>query len=273
MGALIGGAVVAVVGVILWIMKGKKEGQAGAMELADTSTVAAVKENFESISGSLGSGSFTHFVELKGKAHADSPLTSELAKEAVIYYKSTIVHKYERLEQKKDSNGRITNDWVKRTETVQDNEQWAEGWGVQDDSGFIAIDAAKAKLDTEKLLSKFEKGDNPQSGLNVNLGGLNLNIGGGKNDYRSIGYEYTEYGIKMGTDLYVLGDANDRDGILRVSKPKEKGQPFIVSTKSEDELVAGLGSSAKGLKIGAYVCWGLGVAGVIAGIVMMIAGK
>jgi E3 Ubiquitin ligase len=271
MGIIIGGAVVAIIGLILWMVKGKKEGQSAAMELADTATVAEVKENFESITGSLGSGSFTHFVELKGRAHAASPITSELAKEAVIYYKSSVIHKYERLEEKKDSQGKITKNWVKKTETVSENEHWANDWGVQDDTGFIAIDAAKAKLDTEKLMSKFEKGELQQSGLNVKIAGLNIGIGGsGQKDYRSIGYEYTETGIKMNTDLYVLGDANDRDGDLRVSKSQDKKQPFIVSTKSEDELVSGLGSSIKGLKIGAYICWGLGAVGVVVGAIMAV---
>lgn len=114
-------------------------------------------------------------------------------------------------------------------------------------------------------MSKFEKGDNP-SGLNVNLGGLKIGLGGaGSSDYRSIGYEYLEEGIKMGADLYVLGDANDRDGALKVSKPKDSKQPFIVSTKSEDELTAGLGSAIKGLKIGAFVCFGLGAVIIIVG--------
>lgn len=273
--ALIIGAIVAAVGIFFWIQKGKREGEGAAMALAETSTVAAVNENYQSISGSLGSGNFTHFVELKGQAHAESPLTSELAKEQVIYYKSQIVHKYERLEEKRDSNGKVNRRWVSRSETVQDNEQWADGWGLKDDSGFIEVDASKAKLDSEKLLSKHEQAEPQQSGLNVNLGGLKLNIGGGTNssNYRSKGYEYTEYGIKVGTDLYVLGDANDRDGVLRVSKPTERSQPFIVSTKSEDELVSTADSKAKGAKIGAYVCWGLGAAGIIAGLVMIIMGK
>ena len=273
--ALIAGAVVALLGLFFWIQKGKREGEGAAMELADTSTVAAVNENYQSITGSLGSGNFTHFVELKGQAHAEHPLTSELAQEKVIYYKAQVIHKYERLEEKRDSNGKINRRWVSRSETVQDNEQWADGWGLKDSTGFIEVDASKAKLHHEKLLSKHEQGNNPPQGLNVNLGGLKLNIGGGtsSNNYRSKGYEYLEYGIRVGTDLYVLGDANDRDGVLRVSKPTDRKQPFIVSTKSEDELVATAGSKAKSAKIGAYVCWGLGAAGVIAGLVMIIMGK
>ena len=265
MGMLIGGAVVAVVGLILWMLKGKKEGTSAKLELTDTSTIAEVNENFESISGSMGSGSFTHFVELKGAAHSDSPITSELANEAVVYYKSMVEHKYERLENKKDSDGKVTKQWVKHTDVVSENEQWAQGWGVKDSTGFITVDPAKAKLDTEQLMSKFEKGENQQSGLNIKLGGVSIGLGGGNSGHKTIGYNYKEIGIKMNADLYVLGDANDRDGALRVSKPQDKKQPFIVSTKSEDELVSGLGSSIKGLKIGAYVCWGLGALLVIAG--------
>ena len=115
-------------------------------------------------------------------------------------------------------------------------------------------------------MEKFERGDNMNSGLNLKLGGLNINLGSTNNGHKTIGYNYREIGIRMNTDLYVIGDANDRDGVLRVSKPKDKGQPFIVSTKSEDEIVSGLGSSIKGFKIGAYICWGLGAALAVAGL-------
>jgi hypothetical protein len=270
MGLLIGGAVIAVVGLILWIVKGKKEGTSAALELTDTSSVAEVNEVFQSISGSMGSGSFTHFCELKGVAHADSPLTAELSNEPVVYYKSIVEHKYERLENKKDSQGNISKQWVKHTDVVSDNERWADGWGIKDDTGFIKIDPAKAKLHTQELMEKFEKGEPQQSGLNIKLGGVSIGLGGGNNGHKTIGYNYREIGIKMNTNLYVLGDANDRDGELRVSDPKEKGQPFIVSTKSEDELVSGLGSSIKGLKIGAFVCWGLGGALAVAGLLKVV---
>ncbi|UKN02680.1 E3 ubiquitin ligase family protein [Paracrocinitomix mangrovi] len=270
MGYLIGAAVIAIVGLILWIVKGKKEGQSAAMELADTSKVSEVNELFESISGSMGSGSFTHFCEIKGVAYTDNPLKSQLAEAEVVYYKSVVEHKYERLENKKDSNGNITKQWVKHTDIVSENEQWAQGWGVKDETGFIKIDPGKAKLHTESLMSKFEQGEPQQSGLSVKIGGFSLGIGGGNNGHKTIGYNYREEGIKLNTELYVLGDANDRDGALKVSKPQDNKQPFIVSTKSEDELVSGLGSSIKGLKIGAFVCWGLGAALVVAGLLNIL---
>ncbi len=266
MGILIVGAVVGIVGVILWIVKGKKEGKAAHLDLTETSKVSEVNENYTSIQSSMGDGSFTHFCEVKGVAHTDSPLESELAKEQVVYYSAKVEHQYEKLEKKKNSEGKMEKKWVKKKDIVSDNTRWADNWGVKDDSGFIKIDPAKAELHTEQIFSQFEKSDSKDNNaLNIKIGGFSLGIGDKNPGIKSIGYKYTEEAIKLNTDLYVLADANDRDGTLNLSKPKDKKLPFIVSTKSEDELIGDLGSSIKGLTIGAYVCWGLGGVGIIVG--------
>jgi hypothetical protein len=269
---LIGGAVIAIVGLVLWMVMGKKAGQSAHLDLTDTSTVSEVKENYDSISESMGSGNFTHFCELKGQAHSDQPLKAEQSNEQVVYYKSEVIHKYERLENQKDSQGNMQKKWVKKTETVSENEIWADGFGVKDATGFIAINPKKSKLDTMQLHSKFEKGEPQQSGLNIKLGGISIGLGGGSGNssHKTIGYEYKEIGIKQGQNLYVLGDANDRDGSLIVSNPTDKKYPFLVSTKSEDELQAGLGSAIKGFKIGAFACFGIGGALLIVGLIKMI---
>ena len=57
-----------------------------------------------------------------------------------------------------------------------------------------------------------------------------------------------------------------------VSKPKDKKTPFIVSTKSEDELTSSLGSSITGLKYGAFAGFGIGGALAIWGIIQAIMG-
>jgi len=270
MGFLIGGAIIAIVGVILWMVMGKKAGQSAHLALTDTSKVSEIDENYQSITSSVGEGSFTHYCEVKGQAHADQPLQGELSGENVVYYKSEVIHKYERLENKKDSQGNMQKKWVKHSDVVSENEQWASGWGVKDDTGFIAINPKKSKLDTVQLHSKFEKGEPSQSGLNIKLGGVSIGLGGGQSNHKTIGYEYREIGIKVGQNLYVLGDANDRDGALVMSRPQDKKLPFIVSTKSEDELQAGLGSAIKGYKIGAFVCFGLGGALAIVGVLKIV---
>ncbi|MCH2235138.1 MAG: E3 ubiquitin ligase family protein [Crocinitomicaceae bacterium] len=270
MGLIIGGLVVAVVGVILWIVMGKRAGKAAVLDLTDTSRVTDVNENYQSTLNSMGPNSFTHFCEVKGQAHADDPLKSDLAEAECVYFSSKVVHEYKVKERRKDSNGNYQTKWVNKSETVSENSQWANGWGVKDDTGFIAVNAAKSEIHTEQLFSNFEQGEpGSNGGLNVKIGNFSLGIGG-NNDYKTIGYRYSEEGIKVGSNLYVLGDANDRDGNLIVSKPIDKKQPFIVSTKSEDELMSGLGSAVKGFKIGAFAAWGVGGILVVVGILKLV---
>lgn len=270
-GLLIGGAVVALIGFFLWMSKSKKEGKNAILSVTETSKVSEINENFESMRSSMGNGNFTHFCEIKGVAFSDSPITSELAKKQVVYYSSKVVHEYERLETKKDSNGNTTKSWVKKSDVVSDNTNWANGFGVKDESGFILIDPAKAELHAIQIHSNFEKGEpNADALVKFKIGGMSFGIGDRTPDKRTIGYRYTETAIPMNQNLYVLGDANDREGRLMVSKPKESRYPFIVSTKSETELAGDLGSSIKGLKIGAYVCWGIGAGLAIFGVIKMI---
>ena len=180
-----------------------------------------------------------------------------------------MIHKYERLEKVKDSEGRTQKKWKKYSDTVSKNEEWAQGFGLKDDTGFIEVNPNKSKFDTQQLHSKFEKGEQP-TGVKIKLGGLSIGLGSVSATSKTIGFEYKEVGIKMNQNLYLLGDANDRDGSLIVSKPQDKKMPFIVSIKSEDELQHELGSSIKGLKIGAFACFGIGGATIIAGLLKVL---
>lgn len=160
--------------------------------------------------------------------------------------------------------------WVKKSDTVSDNKIWANGFGVKDETGFIAIDPAKSKFHDEQLFSKFEKGDPQPNGLHISIKGFKIGFGVGNKGIRTIGYRYTERGIRLGIALYVVGQANDRDGHLEIAKPSDKSDPFIVSVKSKNEFIGNLGSAAKGLKIGAFLSWAGAVALFVMGILAML---
>ncbi len=271
MGYLIGAGVLGILGLILWLVKNKKAGKSASLELMDTTRINDIIENHSEMSASMGDGSFSLHVEVKGKAYSETPIESELSKEEVVYFKSEVVHEYEKLETRKTQDG-TEKKWVKHQDTVSENLRWAAGFGVKDDTGFIEVYANKSKFHTEKLYSNFEKGDpNADSGGGVNLKikGFSIGIGGGSKNkgIRTIGYRYTETGIRTGTQLYVVGDANDREGALRISKPKDKADQFIVSVKSKEEFIGNIGSAVKGLAIGAIVSWVGAAACVVMGII------
>jgi hypothetical protein len=58
----------------------------------------------------------------------------------------------------------------------------------------------------------------------------------------------------------VLGEAMDAGGALAVRKPAKKDARFLISVRSEEELVRKAGSAVKGLSIAAAVCLVVGVA-------------
>lgn len=272
MAYMIFGGILAVLGVILWIIKGKKENKSAKLSMLETSRINDVLENYAELTASMGQGSFSYFAEVRGKAHADVPIESDFSKENVVYFSSEVVHEYEKLETQTDSKGKKEKRWVKHQDTVSENTRWADGFGVKDDTGFIAVNATKSTFHTEKLFSSFEKGEpSAQSGLNFNIKGFSFGVGGSANNgLKTIGYRYTETGIRLGTNLYVVGDANDREGRLQISKPKEKSDPFIVSVKSKDEMLGSLGSAAKGLTIGAIISWLGAAALIVVGIIKML---
>jgi len=265
MGFIIGGVVLVIVGIVFWFLRGKKAGKLNVLEINETSKANEIIENYKGMVESHGPGAFSIYAELKGKASADTPETSEFAKKQCVYYRSVVTREYEQLETKKDSNGHTTKKWVRKTETVSSHTNTSPDFAIDDGTGKILVDPTGSELYTVKTYSKFEQGSDPKGGgLNISIGGFNISSGP---SVRTIGFKYEEFSIPLNTDLYVIGDINDRSGRLMVSKPKEKKAVFIVSTKSEDELIDNLGKSVRGMKIASFVSFGIGGALIIYGII------
>jgi hypothetical protein len=265
MGFLIVGIILGIIGVIFWISRGKKAGKLNVLEINETSKTNEIIENYKSMVETHGPGTFSIYAELKGKAVADTPEISEFAKKECTYYRSVVTREYEQLETKQDSNGHTTKNWVRKTETVSSHTNTSPDFAIEDETGKILVDPTGAELYTIKTFSKFEEGKDPKGGgLNISIGGFNISSGA---SIRTIGFKYEEYSIPLNTDLYVIGDINDRAGRLMVSKPKDKKSPFIVSTKSEDELINQLGKSVKWMKVASFICIGFGGALIIYGII------
>ncbi|HIP37488.1 MAG TPA: hypothetical protein EYG85_11610 [Crocinitomix sp.] len=256
MGLIIGGIVLIAIGVILWIVKEKKANKLNVLEINETSNANELIENYKSLIDSHGPGTFSIYAELKGKAVSETPQISEFGKKECVYYRSVVTREYEVLKTNRSSNGHTTKNWVRKSETISSNTNTSPDFSIKDETGKILIDSRGAELYTVKTFSKFEQGNEPKGrGLNISFGGFSISSGPST---RTIGFKYEEFCIPTNTDLYVIGDVNDRSGKLSISKPKDKKQPFIVSTKSEDELTGTLEGSVKGMKIAALISLILG---------------
>jgi hypothetical protein len=79
----------------------------------------------------------------------------------------------------------------------------------------------------------------------------------------TLGFEYEEWVIRPGARLYVHGEVSDASGRVAFAKP-DKGR-YIISTRSEEQIV---GSAERGATIARVITGVL----LVAGIALVIAG-
>jgi hypothetical protein len=265
MGLLIGGIVLLIIGLVLWMLMNKRKAKMNVMDNYENTSAKEIHQNHQFFEEEYGKGSFSNFVEIRGNAHCEAPIQSEFAKEDVVYYKSIVTRDIEKRVQRRDSNGNTRWENVRSTEKVSENERKANFF-VKDTTGEVLVDTEGAEMHTMKIFSEYEQGTNPSNNW-FNFGGFSFGTSSGST---VLGYKYEEYAIPLNSHLYVLGEANDRAGKLRISKSTDKKQHFIVSTKTEDELKSSLQSNINIFKWSAIGLWVVGSCLTVAGIINMI---
>ncbi len=257
--AIIIGVVLLGIGGFLEYSRRKALAKVLEIKYHQTTNAATIFDTYESIVQSLGQGNYTELVELSGLAKTTQPLEAEHSKSQVVFYRASVIREYEVKEQERDDKGNVR--WVTRraTETISSNER-ATPFYLDDNSGKqILVDMEGAEKYLQKSLDRFER-ELPQGGA---WGAFVSNIA----DSKTIGYRFVEEVIPLNARLYVLGEASDRRGELAVMKPREPKNQFIVSTKSEEELVSSLEGNAKMSLAGAIALAIIGLGAIVYGIV------
>ncbi|TAF64396.1 MAG: hypothetical protein EAZ55_11195 [Cytophagales bacterium] len=249
----------AIIGIVLmgvaagvWYLRQKSLDKAMNIKYHQTSKVADVMQSHKDIADSLGEGNFSMMVEVNGMAHADQPLQAEHSGRPALYYRAEVIREYEEVVETTDSEGRRKREVQRNSETISSNEAYVP-FTLNDGSGSIKVDMEGAEKISQQGIDRFEA----EAPAGYRFSG----------NSKTIGYRYREYIIPDGVKLYVLGEATDRrGGGLTIVKPSEKKENFIVSTKSEEELVRNVEGSAFAYKIGSIVSGVVGVVLLIAGI-------
>ena len=216
-----------------YLFQGKKLYQ---MKSTQTSQIGELQEIAASVAKDIGAGSFNQITEVKGQATCDTPLISELAKADCVYYSMNVSREYEETYWDTDANGNRVQRTRRGSDTVAHNTR-SEPFYIQGSTGKIRVNPEGASFVTEKVYSRFEPGE-VQGGA-IRIGGLSINLGGvtGGTNRRTIGYRYEEEIIPLQRNLYILGEAADASGELCMQKPAKKENKFIISVKSEEELI------------------------------------
>ncbi|MCD4669198.1 MAG: E3 ubiquitin ligase family protein [Actinomycetia bacterium] len=215
---------------------------------------AILKDN-----AAAGLDGYRHYVELKGSADSDNPEKAPFSEKEVAYYNADLYRVHEEKHTYKDDKG--THQQIIKKETLVSNQKSSGSVVLKDSQSgekvYIDVSQSGLKLDALKTLDRFES-ENSVKKYNF-LSNLQYNNRGA----RTLGFRMIEKTIPMGQSLYVLGEAWLEGLKVKIGRPREEKKPFIVSVRSEADIVqANINSARIALAIGIMIA--------IAGVFVMI---
>ena len=216
-----------------------------------------------SVAGEVGGGSFRQRCEVVGKAEAGEAgvLKAPESGADAIWHRSVVTHKYWEMEERREEN-RTRHVRVEKEETVSDIRSDTP-FQVRDDSGAVLVSPAGADVDEpERVVDRFERHEGERESVGEAVLDAFLRVG---NETGTIGFKHEEWVIRPGARVYVHGEATDATGQVSFAKPSDDGD-FIVSLRSEAEIVGDAERNAKIAAIAAAVAAVAGLALIAAGI-------
>lgn len=219
----------------------------------ETSKVAELVDIYNQTKAEVGVGFYNGGIkEIQGIGNADNPLYAEHSEKPCLYYEASVERKYEVTEEQRDKDGNYRTVTTTKTEQISNNIRRIPFY-LDDGSGErILVDMEGAKVDAQPSFDRFEA--EAPAGFNISNWGANS---------RTLGYSYKEKIVPLKAKLYVLGEFSDRRGEISIIKPTEKDKHFIVSTKSEEEIIKSAESSASWQYYGAITSVVIGLITII----------
>lgn len=253
---LFAGAILLVLSVVAVFVARHERGKARKATATETLSCGDVAALSAGVAAEVEAGLFSQRCEAVGKAQPGPTglVPAPESKADAVWVRTKVTHKYwEIVETRRD--GRTHRDRQEREETVSDLTSDA-AFVLADDTGTVAIHPSGAEIDRpERVVDRFE----PHSGGDDHGGGLLGTLLKATKDSGTLGFQHEEWIIRPGTALYVQGEVADRSGALAFAAPKDEGA-FLVSTRSEEEIV---GEAERNAKIAVAAAVGAAVLGVV----------
>lgn len=260
---LIAGIVLLAVALGALLFARSQRARARAATATETLDCGDIEQLAQGVGAEVGAGSFRQRCEIVGQAGAGESgvLKAPHSDAEAVWHRSTVTHRYWEMEQR-HTDGKTHYDRVEREETVSDITS-AAPFAVTDGTGQILVAPEGADVDApERVVDRFEQqvGDGGPGGL---LAGVLTGVLRSGSQSGTLGFRYEEWIIRPGARLYVHGEVADGTGRLTFAKP-QKGR-FVISTRSEEEIVGDAQRYARWSAIGAGVAAVAGVALLVAG--------
>jgi hypothetical protein len=265
-----GVALLVVCGILL-IVRRSKESKLLAITTAETTTAQGLLDAVKYVAQRLGeTGSFNQIAAVKGIVRCDSPLTSEIVKQPCVYYNMSVTREYEEDYYETDSKtGEQTRKTRRESEQVAGNSQSIAFW-VEDATGRTLVNPDHAEFEATKVVDRFDPIGNLSGGV-LSFGGFSMDLGnilsGVGAGTRTLGYHLQELLVPLDRQIYVLGEARDSSGQLAIERPRGKGKKFIVSVKSQEELISATVSTMRWLMVSAVASGVVGIGLIVRGLI------
>ena len=274
-----------VAGVILLILCGAlliyrrfQEQRLLEISTAEASTAQALADASKYVAERLGeAGSFSRIAKVKGIAKCDSPLTSEVARQPCVYYEMSVTREYEEYRGRRSRKRQRAGKSRRGSETVASNSQRVPFW-IEDATGRILVNPDHSQIDSVKVVDRFDQAEGARGAI-LRFGSFSVNLGNilpatpEMGSRTTLGYRLQEKLLPLEQRVYVLGEARDASGQLTIEKPREGGKPFIVSLKSEEELIGSARSTIQWLLASGVASGIAGIGLVLAGLIPLVAGR
>jgi hypothetical protein len=187
-------------------------------------------------------GVFVGEVELEGVCVRRDPFISYLAEKPCVVYRWSVCEHWRRARQETytDDKGRTRTRTVIDTgsDTVASGGE-SGGFYIQDDTGYVWVNPEGADMDHNLM---FERDVDESDPLYYDKGPSDAVEG--STGERS----FSEYGLVIGTPLFVRGRASERPDIVAAQiKHEDKADMFIITTRKAHEVSEG--------KASAFVLW------------------
>lgn len=234
----------------IFYFRPKTKNNVTEIKFMKTKTISELKDMFSQMDSNGLGNDYREFVELKGTVVSDNLANTPFSNRKVAYCASKVMQVTEEREQYRDNEGNLKTRVNKRENTIS-NEKSSQDISMKDsstdESVVLEINGTGCKLDIPKTFDRFEPKNNLGSYSffrSFSLGGYGAN---------TLGFRMTEETIDANQNLYVIGEAFRVGDKLHIGKPQDGKKPFIVTTKSEEDLVNSSNQQALILLIGGIV--------------------
>ncbi len=197
-----------------------------------TKTYEEVKEALEAMQDY--DPNYRELVEFKGFASSSQEVITPYSRQKVAFYIAENIQVSEDTEERRDSDGSRRMVTTKHEQKLSEDVSGAD-LIVKDNFGHEIVIETKGVENKLDLVQSYDTLDRSNTGNPTYGRGYGVRANG--TGHRIIGYKQIEKTFPLNAAMYVLGEAYMISNRIFIGPPKNTKSPFIVTTKSEEQML------------------------------------